>query len=658
MWTTHEKLRVCPPGSVTARGWIREQLLRNKAGMGGNLAELEPEMFATPYVTGAGHEGWGIVRAGWGGEISGNFWYGFVQLAFALDDAELIAKARRWVEGVLANQRKDGYLGTYTETDNRQEDFNAWGSSSGMSALQAWYDATSEPAVLDAVHRGLLWFCEHWSGDRKTRYVGQSIVTNMAWCYRLTGDERLRAFIDDYFDFINRKDLYCSSINAMRGPELVYNSYHAAALALMPRVAATGYLACGRPEYLDAAVNLMKKIEDKLLLPNGGIASNTEYLSPRAANTETEYCTFSYFHNALLWMSAVSGEARYFDISERIALNGGQGARKKDEKAITYFASGNQIFSTMNSDFMGDDNGAYTPCHPTSCCTANSVWTMPEYLLGMALTDRDGNLYISTYGPARIQCGGLTLESDTLYPFRDTVEYAVHTEGETPASHECDGLEKTIHFRIPSWCEDAEITVNGLDVPGPKTPGGWFTVARRWREGDVIRLRLPMRVTIKRLDDTDSWKHYPLVVEYGPLVFSLPIPEKWTAIEGHPRTKLPEGWSWYNLEPDIPWNDPRGDLYEQHGLRKFNITWNVAVDEAVDPSTVRVEHHDGGYVWEHPPLTLTLPGYKALYSYAPYIRKTHVVYQSPIDVQEPLTLTLVPYGCACLRIAYFPRAKV
>ena len=130
------------------------------------------------------------------------------------------------------------------------------------------------------------------------------------------------------------------------------------------------------------------------------------------------------------------------------------------------------------------------------------------------------------------------------------------------------------------------------------------------------------------------------------------------AIEGRPRTKLPEGWSWYNLEPDIPWNDPRGDLYEQHGLRKFNITWNVAVDERIKPSDVDVQQHEGGYVWENPHLTLTIPAYKALYAYAPYIKKTHVVYQSPIDVQEPLTLTLVPYGCACLRISFFPRAKM
>jgi hypothetical protein len=141
-------------------------------------------------------------------------------------------------------------------------------------------------------------------------------------------------------------------------------------------------------------------------------------------------------------------------------------------------------------------------------------------------------------------------------------------------------------------------------------------------------------------------------------VFSLPIPEVWEPIPGRPRTALPEGWSWYDVKPELIW-DNRGDVYEQHGLRKYNISWNVAIDEKLDHGNIKItEHTDGGYVWEKPPLTLTVPGYKALYSYAPYIRKTHEVYQAPIDVQENLVLNLVPYGCTNLRITCFPRAKV
>ena len=644
-----EKLRMLRPGSVTARGWIKDQLIRSKEGMGGHLSELEPNMIATPYIDNRSNEQWGAeIKAGWGAEISGNYWYGLIQLAFALDDDELKSKAKYWAEGALANQREDGYLGTYTENDNMMDDYNAWGTSCGLSALQAYYEATKKSEVLTAIHRCLLWFCENWKGGRKTKYGGQAIVFNMAWCYRFTGDNRLRDFVDDYFDFLNQNDLYLNSIDAMRSPELVYNSFHAAGLGLLPKIAAAGYMACTKEEYLEAAVNIVKKIKEKILLPTGGISSNTEYISPIASNTETEYCTYSFFQNALIWLAAITGDPQYYDISERIALNGAQGARKKDEKAIAYFTSGNQIFSTTQSDFYGGDMGAYAPCHPVACCSVNSVWIMPDYLYGMALIDHSGDIYISSYGPAHLDFNDFALESDTLYPFRDTVEYTLHSGGET---------KKKIHLRIPSWCDGASVTINGEELPEDKNPGSWFAVERFWKNGDIIRLHLPMSIKINKLNDFDTWKHYPLWVEYGPLCFSLPIPEVWTPIKGNPRTKLPDGWNWYNVTPEFI-RDERGDIYEQQGWRKHNISWNVAIAENIDPDLIKIEEHDGGYVWEDPPLTLTLPGYKALYSYAPYIQKTHVVYQSPIDVQGTLTLKLIPYGCTCLRISFFPRADV
>jgi len=57
-----------PLGSVTAQGWLKTQLERSKAGMGGHLDELEPEMIGKPYVD-RNHKS--KVSAGWSGEISG-----------------------------------------------------------------------------------------------------------------------------------------------------------------------------------------------------------------------------------------------------------------------------------------------------------------------------------------------------------------------------------------------------------------------------------------------------------------------------------------------------------------------------------------------------------------------------------------------------------
>ena len=138
---SYNQLTRLPLGNVTAEGWLKTQLERNKAGMGGHLDELEPEMIAKPYVD-RNHNS--KVSPGWSGEISGAYWTGLVQLAFTLNDEELKAKARKWVYSTLALQEEDGYLGSYRKTDNRLEDYSAWSSNWCYRALLHYYDATGD----------------------------------------------------------------------------------------------------------------------------------------------------------------------------------------------------------------------------------------------------------------------------------------------------------------------------------------------------------------------------------------------------------------------------------------------------------------------------------------------------------------------------------
>jgi hypothetical protein len=644
---TYNKLQTLPLGSIKAKGWVREQLLRNKDGMGGHLDELEPNMIATPYINCVTDEKWGAVKAGWGAEISGNYWYGLIQLAFTLDDDFLKKKAEKWVNGVMANQRENGYMGTYTENDDMFDDYNAWGTHCGMKAMLAYYEATGREDVLEAVHRCLLWFCDNWKGDRKTRYAGCTLIESMSICYSYTGDDRLLKFIHEYIDFLNRNDLYLNSMNAMLSPDLVYYSHHAAGYAVTLPIYALAYMVSGNKQYLEASISGYRKASEKVVQRTGGLTCYAEYLAPISSSVETEYCAFAFFNNSLIHLSAIVGDPRYADGVERIVFNGAQGARKKDEKAIAYMTSPNQIFANSTSGYLVADMQQYAPCYPTSCCPVTSVWVIPDYVRGMGLTDDAGNLYIASYGPAEINFGTLRLTSETQYPFRDKINFTVYTDSD---------IDTAINFRIPLWCENAKISVNGICLNEDLKPGSYFEIKRTWKNGDVIDIHFPMKVSIVRVDDSDSYSGYPIAIEYGPLLFSLPIPEVWEAVEGRPRTPLPEGWSWWDVNPEIKY-DPSGDKYEQMGLRKYNISWNVAIDEKISPEDIQIEFTDGGYVWENPQIKLKVPGYKALFSYPPYPKKT-IDPPSPIEVQDKVSLELVPYGCTNLRITYFPRAKV
>jgi hypothetical protein len=100
---------------------------------------------------------------------------------------------------MMKKQRPDGYLGTYYEEDaSIYEDYNAWGTACAMRGLIAFYEATGRTDVLNAVYRCMLWFCENWTGEKKTSYSGPFIMEPMVFCYYHTGDERLIRFCEDY----------------------------------------------------------------------------------------------------------------------------------------------------------------------------------------------------------------------------------------------------------------------------------------------------------------------------------------------------------------------------------------------------------------------------------------------------------------------------
>lgn len=644
----YAKYKRVPLGTIHPMGWLKEQFVRNINGMGGHLDELEPHMIGTPYTTRETYEGWGKERkAGWGAEISGNYWTGLIQLAFTSGDPNMIAKADAWVEAVLKNQRPDGYLGTYTEEDDWFDDYNAWGTAFGMKALLAYYDATGREDVFQAVYRCMLWFCENWAGDRKTRYVGIAIIETMLTCYELTADQRLLDFCIDYYDYLDRNDLFGNSVRAKLSPELHYGTNHGAGYVNGLDHPALVYSYTGKDEFLKAAENTYDKLQKKFIQATGGVTCESEYLSPISSVAETEYCGMTFYQKSLLNLLRITGDLRYADEVERVFFNVAQGARKKDERAISYLTSPNQTLANDRSSYSGFPHQVYAPCVRVACCPVTSVRILPEFVRDMVMYEENGTLCYLYYAPSTFEHNGVKITLDTKYPFDDLLSFIV--EGEKN--------NVSLKFRVPEWCSDPQLTINGKPVSAA-IEDGFMIPDVTFNSGDRLELRFPMKVKVLHIDDSDRSKNYPIALKYGPLVFSLPVPTEWTAHPGNPATPLPEGWSWFDAAAIVP---PSGlDVYDDIGMKKMLISWNVALDEAISEDEVTVERVNAtGYAWEDPHIKLHLKAFKAPYSYAPY----------PYANMEPFTengysyvtdsvdIELVPYGCTNLRITYFPRAK-
>ena len=626
-----------PLGSVHAQGWIRQQLERSKSGMGGHLDELEPDMIALPYVS-RDHKS--KVSPGWSGEISGEYWVGLIQLAFTLNDPELIAKADRWVQATIALQEEDGYLGSYRPTENRQEDYCAWSAAWLSRALLSYAEATGNKTVLEAAHRGLLWFVAHWDGEKKTTYAGPVIMESMIDCWRLTGDERLARFAREYADWLDEHDEFHHARKSMLRPVLEYNEDHIVAFGEHVKIPAMLWLYTGDPRDKEASLNGVRQMFAKCWLANGAPCGNDEHMSPPSSIHETEYCNFPTWSNSFLRLLAITGKAEFADHCERLVFNAAQGARKKDERAIAYVTSMNQFYSTDKSSLYQGSFGVYAPNFHVACCPAQSVRLMPEYVRSMFLRDARGNLAVGIYGPADAEFqdengSKVTIQEVTDYPFGETIRFVIHTElGKTWGG--------SLRVRIPKWCGKWS---SNRQAAGESE--NWVVFEGAWNDGDELTLTFPMEPRVIVTPDV-FFPNEPLHgIECGPLLFSYRIQADWQPIPGNPLTPLPEGWTWFNSKPVKP-------LF--YGFPRDLIDGKLKIVKNQKPL-------GDAYPWDDPPLTLTVPLLPTMKHVWPWrygmSDHTTLPYGNPVraDEGQPLqNVELVPYGATNLRMTCFPTA--
>ena len=124
------------------------------------------------------------------------------------------------------------------------------------------------------------------------------------------------------------------------------------------------------------------------------------------------------------------------------------------------------------------------------------------------------NLYIASTLHWRER--GLTLRQDTAFP-------------EEPRSRLQLRLERpqtfSLQLRHPQWLRDPlEVHVKGRRWALDSTPGSLASITRTWRDGDEVRIELPMTTRIEGLPDGSDW----VAVMHGPLMLAARTGEEAT----------------------------------------------------------------------------------------------------------------------------------
>ena len=205
----------------------------------------------------------------------------------------------------------------------------------------------------------------------------------------------------------------------------------------------------------------------------------------------------------------------------------------------------------------------------------------------------------------------MRLAEATEYPFRDQVTITIEPSR---------AVAFPLDLRIPAWCPAAEIRVNGKAQPTPK-PGSMARIEREWRAGDRVELRLAAAPrAIAGYNGSVSY-------EQGPLVFALPVPERWRKLR---QRGLTADW----------------EIFPAEG-------WAHAVDASSLPH--RAEHPVGPVPFSRraPAVTLHVRGAK-VEGWPLVDGSAAAVPGTAKSAEAPRTLTLMPYAAPKLRVTSFP----
>jgi hypothetical protein len=212
----------------------------------------------------------------------------------------------------------------------------------------------------------------------------------------------------------------------------------------------------------------------------------------------------------------------------------------------------------------------------------------------------------------------------TDYPFDDVVDFAVSLD--KPARF-------PLMFRVPGWCQSPDIRLNGQPVKLAGNGSGWIVLERAWANGDQIHLRLPMRIAVTEWTRNRS----TVSVNRGPLTYSLKIGERWETKGGTAE------WPGRELHSTSAWN------------------YGLVLDMAKPASSFEVTKKSGPlasqpFTLENAPISLRAKGRRIPQWKQEANGIVGEVQLGPVRSSEPTEeITLIPMGCARLRISAFPR---
>ncbi len=612
-----------PIGAIRPEGWLRTQLQLEAEGFSGRLSEISQycKYDGNGWVTpGSGDRGW---------EEAPYWLKGFTDLGLILGDQRIIGEARKWLDAVLANQQQNGYFGTLRNltihlgdqpemrADRPSQVIDLWPNMIMMYPLRSLYEATGDPRILPFLLKYFAWQRtiprEAFLPASWQKYRGGDNLDSIYWLYNRTGEAWL---LDLARQNHERTADWFGGIPTWHGVNISQGF----------REPAEYFQQARDPKFIDATERDYRAVMEAYGQAPGGMFAADEnarpgHVDPRQA---AETCSMAEFLLSDEMLVKITGDARWADRAEDVAFNSLPASMTPDLKGLHYLTAPNQVqLDRGNKSPMIENRGdmfSYNP-YQYRCCQHNVAHAWPYYAEHLWMAAAGNGIAAVLYAPSSVEAkvgDGATVKiaETTGYPFDETVALSLQMKSDA---------KFPLLLRVPAWAVGAVALVNGK-AAGTQNHG-WLTIDRTWKSGDQVKLTLPMHI------ETRVWAKNgnSMSVYRGPLAYSLKIGERWQ------RYGTNEKWPAFEVFAGTPWNYAllkSGMRFERGALASQPFTPDAAPVRIIAKAR-------------------RLPSWKL---------ETNGLIQevpsSPVASPEPVEeVTLIPMGCARLRVSAFPVAQ-
>jgi DUF1680 family protein len=441
---------------------------------------------------------------------------------FLADTAALLEKA----------QDPDGYLDSYYQTDHRDRQWNELHYSHEMytaghliqaavAAARSAPDALATQQVVSVARRFGDLLVQRYAASTVEAVDGHpEIETALVELYRVTGH---RPYLDLAASFVERRGHGFLGSDRF-GPRYFQDHLPVrAAPEVAGHVVRQVYLLAGA---VDVAVEnrdhellrVAERLWDSALTSRtyitGGQGSRHRdeafgdpyELPPDRAYAETcaAIGSFQWAWRLLL----ATGRAKYADEMERLLYNGI--AASTAAGGTAFFYSNPLQLRTGHDGSEEDAPSQRLRWYSCACCPPNLARLLASLHTYLA-TGGPAGLQLHLYAPGTFTAGGQTVRVETAYPWSESVTLSVTDPAEGPW---------TLALRVPAWCTDARLTVNGSLVRSGAQEG-YLRLTRTWRAGDRVELTLAMPPRLVTAPPRVDAVRGTVALARGPVVYCL-----------------------------------------------------------------------------------------------------------------------------------------